>query len=352
MITTSSNDLQHVPQNDLRHADGHSAARPLARPLRGSRGFMVVGLAAVLAIFTTTSAARADVGLGTADGFAILAGQIVTNTGSSTVHGDIGIHPGASGTEPNITGYEPGADQISHTGELYDRDAEGVALKAQEDLGVAYDDAAGRTDPILITRELDTADLTAGVYASNDGGDFLLSAGGTLKLTGDADDVWIFQSASGLTFESDTTVELVGADPCNVFWQVTSSATIGTDAVIVGTIMALTSISLATGATLDGRALARNGSVTLQSNTITMESCIAVAEEEAPVAEEEAPVAEEAAPEPDAVPVETPERVDTGAGGAASRTGPLFLPFVLGAIVVSAAVRLRRDPSRRLNSRA
>jgi hypothetical protein len=312
------------------------------------RDLAVIGLVAVLALFTTTTAARADVGLGTADGFAILAGQIVTNTGSSTVYGDIGIHPGA-GAAPNITGYEPGADEISHTGELYDRDAEDVALQAKADLVIAYDDAAGRPDPILITRELDTADLTAGVYASNDGGDFLLSSGGTLTLTGDADDVWIFQSASGLTFESDTTVELVGADPCNVFWQVASSATIGTDAEIVGTIMAMASISLATGATLEGRALARDGSVTLQSNTITMEACIEVAEEEAPVAEQAAP---EPAPEPEAVPVETPERVDTGAGGSTDRTGSLLLPFVLAAIAVGAAVRFRRNASSRVNSRA
>jgi len=311
------------------------------------RGLAVIGLVAVMALFTTTTAARADVGLGTADGFAILSGQIVTNTGSSTVYGDIGIHPGA-GDAPNITGYEPGADEISHTGELYDRDAEGVALQAKADLVIAYDDAAGRPDPILITRELDTADLTAGVYASNDGGDFLLSSGGTLTLTGDADDVWIFQSASGLTFESDTTVELVGADPCNVFWQVTSAATIGTDAVIVGTIMAMASISLATGATLEGRALARDGSVTLQSNTITMEACIEVVEE-APVVE---PAAPEPTPEPEAVPVETPERVDTGAGGSTGRTGSLLLTFVLAAIVVAAAVRSRRSASSRANSRA
>ena len=302
----------------------------------------------MLALFSTTSAARADVGLGTADGFAILAGQIITNTGSTTVHGDIGIHPGASETEPNITGYEPGADSISHTGTLYDRDAEGVALKAKEDLVVAYDDAAGRTDPILISRELAAADLTPGVYASNDGGDFLLSYGGTLKLTGGADDVWIFQSASALTFESDTTVELVGADPCNVFWQVGSSATIGTDAVVVGTIMALTSISLATGATLDGRALARNGSVTLQSNTITMEACVEVVEEVVPQAETPEP-------EPEVVPVETPERVDTGAGGTSQRVGDVLLPVVLAAaavVAVSAAVRFRRRGLSRANSRA
>jgi hypothetical protein len=314
------------------------------------RDLAVIGLVAVLALFTTTTAARADVGLGTADGFAILAGQIVTNAGSSTVYGDIGIHPGA-GDAPNITGYdEPGANEISHTGELYDRDAEDVALQAKADLVIAYDDAAGRTDPILITRELATADLTAGVYASNDGGDFLLSSGGTLTLTGDADDVWIFQSASGLTFESDTTVELVGADPCNVFWQVATSATIGTDAEIVGTIMAMASISLATGATLEGRALARNGSVTLQSNTITMEACIEVIDDATPVTEEPSPESTPAS-EPEAVPVETPERVDTGAGGTAQRYGDPLLPIVLAAIAAAAALRYRRRASRRVNIR-
>jgi len=333
MSATSS----RIPRDCIIRERGGSGA--------GVRNFIIVGMVAVLALFATTSAARADVGLGTADGFAVLAGQIVTNTGSTTIYGDIGIHPGASGTEPNITGYEPGADSISHTGDLYDRDAEGVALRAKADLVTAYDDAAGRTDPILITRELDTADLTAGVYASNDGGDFLLSSGGTLILRGSADDVWIFQSASGLTFESDTTVELVGADPCNVFWQVTSSATIGTDAAIVGTIMALTDISLATGATLDGRAFARNGSVTLQSNTITMESCVEVVEQA--VVQEEAPE-----PEPEVAPVEIPERVDTGAGGTTSRIGQPLLPIVLAAVVVGAVVGLGRRGSRRARARS
>jgi hypothetical protein len=321
------------------------------------RDLAIVASVAVLALSVTTSDARADVGLGTAESFAILAGQSITNTGSTTIDGDIGIHPGASETDPNITGYEPGADSIDHTGTLYDRDAEGVALQAKSDLVTAYDDAAGRTDPIMITRELAEADLTAGVYASHDGGDFLLSAGGTLTLTGSADDVWIFQSASGLTFESDTTVVLAGADPCNVFWQVTSSATLGTDAAIVGTIMAMTSISLATGATLDGRALAREGSVTLQSNTITMAACVegdepATPEEEAPVAE---PVPEpETAPEPEPVPVpvETPERVDAGGGGTAQRTGDPILATLLLVVVVSALVLLRRRASKHVNVRS
>jgi hypothetical protein len=344
MIETSST----IPSSTIPSSTTPWGSRHGVRDMRQvrTRNLTIVGLVALLALFTTTSTARADVGLGTADGFAILAGQIVTNTGSSIVDGDIGIHPGA-GEAPNITGYEPGANQISHTGELYDRDAEGVALQAKADLVIAYDDAAGRPDPILITRELDTADLAPGVYASNDGGDFLLSSGGTLTLTGEADDVWIFQSASGLTFESDTTVELVGADPCNVFWQVASSATIGTDAEIVGTIMAMASISLATGATLDGRALARDGSVTLQSNTITMAACVTVVEDEEDVITE----SETPAPEAEAVPVETPERVDTGGGGTAQRIGGPLLPIALAAIAVIAAVRFRHRASSRVNSR-
>jgi len=342
MIATSS----RIVRDGTRSVSDAPGAGAHVRP----RSVIIVGLVAVLALFSTTSTARADVLLGTTDSFAILAGQSITNTGSTTVHGDIGIHPGASEIDPNITGYEPGADSITHTGTLYDRDAEGVALQAKADLVAAYDDAAGRTDPIMITRELDAANLTAGVYASHDGGDFLLSDGGTLTLTGGADDVWIFQSASGLTFESDTTVELVGADPCNVFWQVTSSATLGTDAQIVGTILAMTSISLATGATLDGRALAREGSVTLQSNTISMESCIAVAE---PVVPEPEPVPQAAQePEAEAVPVETPERVDAGAGGTAQRTGHPLLPLVIAAIAAGAAVRLRHRAPARAPSRS
>jgi hypothetical protein len=146
---------------------------------------------------------------------------------------------------------------------------------------------------------------------------------------------------------------LAGADPCNVFWQVTSSATLGTNAEVVGTIMALTDISLANGATLEGRALARNGSVTLDSNTITMEACNDVADTADPETEEATPEATpEAAAEPGTSAVETPERVDTGAGGTAQRIGDPLLPIALAAIAVAAAFRFRRRASRSAHGRS
>lgn len=298
----------------------HSMLRSPASMLRD---VLTVGLVVLLALFTTATTARADVPLNTAESFAVLAGQSVTNAGLTTITGDIGISPGAAGSG-NLT--DNGT--ITHDGALYD--AEAVALKAQEDLVTAYDDAAGRT-PDLIDAELAGADLVPGVYTSTD--PFLLSVDGTLTLRGDADDVWVFQSGSTLSFMSGSAVVFAGeADPCNVFWQVTSSATLGTGASVVGTIMALTSISLETGAELEGRALARNGSVTLDANTITASICTT------PTAEPET----EAEAEPEAAPAQV-EEVPSGpvaAGGRTiSTTGGLFLPFVGGlALLILAGV--------------
>lgn len=248
---------------------GTATRRPPAASLRH---LSVIALMVVFAMFASTTTAHADVGLGTADSFALLVGQSVTNTGSTTITGDIGIHPGAAGD--NVTG----AASITHTGTLHDGDE--VAQQAQVDLVSAYDDAAGRPVTETIVPALDGQDLGPGVYDSTGGGAFLLGVDGTLTLTGGPDDVWIFQSGSTLDFQSGSQVVLDGADPCNVFWQVTSSATLGTDSSVVGTIMALTSISLLTNATLEGRALARNGSVTLDTNTITNEACATPADDE------------------------------------------------------------------------
>jgi hypothetical protein len=310
------------------------ARRPFATGVRAITGIRVgatVLVVALLALLTTVTAARADVLLGTTEGFAILAGQSVTNTGATTIYGDIGIHPGAA-VPPNVTGF----GTVSQTGTIYD--SEGVAETAKADLVIAYDDAAGRGVTETISRELADAVLGPGVYASDPGGDFILSSGETLTLTGDADDVWIFKSASTLVFESGSTVILDGADPCNVYWQVTSSATLGTGSVVVGTIMALTSIELLGGATLEGRALARNGSVTMINNTITIEPC-----EDVPVTPQATPEVE---PEPEApVQVPVPDRVDTGVGGNAIR-GPLTqqsgLVGLLAVAAVSTTLALRR----------
>ncbi len=209
------------------------------------------------------SAAQPPVGMGTAASFAVLAGSTVTNTGASVISGSVGLDPGTA-----ITGFPPG---IVNNGTLYAADA--VALQAQNDLTTAYNSAAGRT-PVTVESNPDLTGqtLAPGVYK----GPSTLSLTGTVTLNGEgsANSVFIFQSPSTLITGSSSVVSLInGASWCNVFWQVGSSATLGTNSTFVGTIMALTSDTLTTGATLMGRALARNGAVTLDTNTITQPTC-------------------------------------------------------------------------------
>ncbi|MBI3746416.1 MAG: DUF3494 domain-containing protein, partial [Chloroflexi bacterium] len=146
--------------------------------------------------------------------------------------------------------------------------------QAKSDLATAYTDAAGR--PATATHAtLGGLTLVAGVY--NAGG-ATLGLTGTLTLDGqnDPNAVWIFQATSDLVTASSSTVRVINSgQACNVFWQVTSSATLGSGSTFVGTIMALTSITMANGVTVDGRALARNGDVTLINDTITRRTCAA-----------------------------------------------------------------------------
>lgn len=233
-------------------------------PAISLRHLTIITLTVLLAMHVSTTSARADVGLGTADDFAVLAGTTITNTGATTITGDVGLHPGSA-----VTGF----GSVTLTGDLHV--ANGVAQQAKADLVTAYNDADGRAVTNTIAPQLAGENLGPGVYESTGGGAFELSSSRTLTLTGDADDVWIFQSGSSLIFNSGSKVVVAGgADPCNVFWQVTSDATLDTNSTVVGTIMALTSIWLRTGATLQGRALARNGEVTMDSNTITNADCV------------------------------------------------------------------------------
>jgi ice-binding like protein len=226
-----------------------------------------LGLAAVasllgLALLASTAlAAQPPVGLGTADSYAVLAGQTVTNTGPSTVNGDLGVTPGAA-----ITGFPPG----TVNGTVHAADA--VALQAQSDLTTAYNDAAGRTPPAAIPADLGGLTLTGGVYKSASA--LGLTGALTLDAQGDPNTVFIFQAASTLITASASHVNLInGAQPCNVFWQVGSSATLGTSSVFVGNILALTSVSMNNAVTVQGRALARNGSVTMINDTLTAGRC-------------------------------------------------------------------------------
>lgn len=207
-------------------------------------------------------AAPPPVLLGTAASFAVLAGQSVTNTGPSVISGDIGVSPGSS-----ITGFPPG---VQVNGVMHVTDA--VAAQAQIDLTTAYNDAAGRPVDALLPPDASGLTLAAGVYQAP--GALGLTGTLTLDAAGDPSSAWIVQIGSTLITGPGAQVALInGADPCNVFWQVGSSATLDVGTDFVGTIMALTSITLNTGATLIGRALARNGSVTLDDNTITVPDC-------------------------------------------------------------------------------
>ena len=210
---------------------------------------------ALLMLFAAPAFAQ-GVPLGTAGAFGVLSGSEVTNTGPSVVYGSVGVWPGTS-----IGGFPPGTI-FPGSGGFHSADT--VAQQAQFDLGVAYDDASGRACGTTVPGGLlGGLTLTPGVYCM-----------GTADLTGtltlDGAGVYIFQIASGLVTAPGSSVVMInGAGSCDVFWQVTSSAAIDTTSQMMGNILALTSITLNTNATLSGRALARNALVSQSSNNIT-----------------------------------------------------------------------------------
>lgn len=205
-------------------------------------------------------AAPPAVGLGTAGSFAVLGGSTVTNTGPTTINGDLGLSPG-----PSVTGFPPG----TVNGTIHVSDA--VAQQAKTDLQTAYNDASGRSPATAVATELGGSTLGAGIYGSATLG---LTGTLTLDAQGDPNAVFIFQAASTLVTASASRILLInGAQPCNVFWRVGSSATLGTNTGFAGNILAAQSITLNTGATLAGRALALNAATTLDSNVITASNC-------------------------------------------------------------------------------
>ena len=222
---------------------------------------ILTGLAfAVTLIALQRDAMAMSVDLGSASGFAVLAGSGVTITGPTTITGDMGTFPTAT-----ITGLA----NLVLAGVNHADDA--IAQQAKVDLSAAYNSAAGRTPTTLYGAIFDLGEqtLSAGVYNST--ASFGITGNLTLDAHGDPNAVWIFQAGSTLTAEVGSKVILInGAQAANVFWQVGSSATLKTDAYFVGSILALTSITLNSGATVDGRVLAQNGAVTFDSNVLTV----------------------------------------------------------------------------------
>lgn len=188
--------------------------------------------------------------------FAVLAGTTVTVTGGGTIGGNIGVFPG--------TAYVAGTPAVTVNGTIYAGGS--VAAQAQADLTTAYNDAAGRSvDAVTVSGNIGGMTLAPGLYKSTSS--LAISSGDlTLDGGGNANAVWIFQVASTLTTTSGRKVILSGgANAANIFWQVGTSATIGTTSVFQGNILAATSISMLTGSTLTGRALAQGGAVSIDT---------------------------------------------------------------------------------------
>jgi Ice-binding-like len=213
----------------------------------------------------SSSQAATSVGLGTADSFAVLAGSGVTNSGPSVINGDLGTSPTSA-----VTGFG-GAPNGTVNGSIHQADA--LAGQAKDDLTTAYNDAAGQGPANTLATELGGQTLTPGVYNSASG-TFGITGTLTLNAQGNPDAVFIFKMASTLITASASQVSLInGAQPCHLFWQIGSSATLGTNSAFAGNILALESISLNSGVTVSGRLLARNGAVTLINDTITRADC-------------------------------------------------------------------------------
>ncbi len=216
------------------------------------------GLAMLLA--AAPGFAQTAPSLGSAQSFAVLAGSTVTNTGSSTVTGNLGVSPGSA-----ITGFPPG---VVVSGTTHAGDA--TAAAAQSSLTTAYTDLTGQACTQDLTgQDLGGKTLTAGVYCFSTSAQ--LTGTLTLDAQGSAGSVFIFKIGSTLTTASGSSVVLINSGSiCNTFWQVGSSATLGTTTSFAGSILAQASITLDTGANVTGRTLARTGAVTLDTNSVTV----------------------------------------------------------------------------------
>jgi len=241
--------------------------------MRFSRiGLLLACVAVPAGLMMTSNIPKAEaaditvsVKIGSASAYSVLAGSTVTNTGATTLPRSLGLYPGTS-----VTGFPPGVVGSGGSTDI----ANAAAQQAQADLTSGFNDGAGRALTGTVPADLAGQVLRSGVFAADGKGP--LSLGGTLVLDarGNTDAVFIFQTDSTLTTASSSVVQLInGAQACRVHWVVGSSATLGTGSQFVGTILAQASITVTTGASVRGRALARTGAVTLDSNAFTPASC-------------------------------------------------------------------------------
>jgi Ice-binding-like len=239
--------------------------------LKIQRIALAAAVLGMLALPLTTNAAATPVNLGSAASFAVLGNSTVTNTGATIVTGDLGVSPGTA-----VTGFPPGTvSGTTYTGT--------GAAQAHTDLATAYNAALAQPADFTLATVAELSTVVAapgvtylpGVYDAPSS--INLAATMTLDGGGDPDAIWIFKAGSTLITGSNSTVLLTGsAQSCNIFWLVGSSATLGVGSTFSGSILAVTAITAMTGATVDGRLLARGAAVTMDTNAITRSDCAAV----------------------------------------------------------------------------
>jgi len=239
---------------------------------KGKKYFRSIAVVATIGLASTglmislaggSQAAVTPISLGTANGFAVLAGAGITNTGPTTITGDIGTFPTTT-----IVGFS----SVVLTGTNHAGD--GTTQGAKTDLVTAYNAAVAESPTTTVSGDLGGRTLVAGAYSSQSS----LGLTGTLTLdgAGNAGSIFVFQAGSTLTTASASTIVLInGAQSCNVFWQMGSSVTLGTNSTFRGSILAQQSITATTGVKVDGRLLASNGAVTLDSNSVIKPTCAA-----------------------------------------------------------------------------
>ena len=256
-LTSCLRAIPAVATSFTRNVRGNLGVRASTLLRRTARLAVIVPFAALL---YDPSPALAQVSLGSAQSFAVLGASTVTCTNASAVTGDVGVSPGTA-----ITGFNP---DCTLTGTIHAGDA--VAAQAHNDAVIAYADLVAATCPLannLTGQDLGGLTLTPGVYCFDSSAQLT----GTLNLVGGGP--FIFQIGSTLTTATNSVVLVNGGQDCdgvNVFWQVGSSATLGTGTQFVGNILALTSITLTTGANVSGSALALTGAVTMDNNTVSV----------------------------------------------------------------------------------